>query len=223
MGKKLYRLSNNYIVYKHISPSGKVYVGITHQKANRRWRDGDGYKSCVKFKHAINKHGWNNLKHVIVAHGLTMNQAVTMERKLIQHYKDLGISYNIALGGECGPVTEEHRRHLSESKKGKPMHPRTKAALLKAITGRKASNETRRKLSISNTGKHHTAISRKKMSLSHSKAVLQLDKKTGAVVAEYPSAKEAAEAIKFYAANITRCCRDNTKSCKGFKWKYINT
>lgn len=218
---KTYRLSNNYIVYKHTSPSGKVYVGITHQKASRRWREGKGYMNCIKFKHAINKYGWDNLKHEIVARYLTMDEAVALERDLIKHYMDLKKSYNIALGGECGPVTEEHRKHLSESKMGKSMHPNTRAALLKAITGRKASLETRHKLSVSNTGKHHTKESRMKMSKSHSKEVVQIDKKTGDIIAKYSSAKEAAKAINFYAANITRCCRDNTKSCKGFKWKYV--
>lgn len=222
MKNNSYKFSNNYIVYKHVSPSNKVYVGITHQTAARRWRDGNGYKCCIKFKNAINKYGWNSFKHIIVAHGLTMDQAVRMERKLIKHYMDLGISYNIALGGECGPITEEHRKHLSESKKGKPMHPKTKAALLKAITGRKVSEKTRKKLSISNTGKHHTDETKKKISMRHSKAVIQIDKNTEAIIAKYSSAKEAARAINFYAANITRCCKDSTKSCKGFKWKYFN-
>lgn len=219
---KLYRLSNNYTVYKHTSPSGKVYIGITHQTANRRWRDGSGYVKCVKFKQAINKYGWDNLKHEIIAKHLTMDAAVNMERNLIKHYMALGLSYNIALGGECGPITEEHRRHLSESKKGKPMHPKTRAALLKAITGRVISDETRYKMSNSQLGKQHSIESRLKMSKKHSKTVIQIDKNTNTVIAKYSSAKEAARAINFYAANITRCCRDNTKSCKGFKWKYAD-
>ena len=28
---------NNYIVYMHVSPSGKRYIGITCTKTNRRW------------------------------------------------------------------------------------------------------------------------------------------------------------------------------------------
>lgn len=35
---------NNYCVYKHTSPSGKVYIGITNQKPTRRWREGEGYR-----------------------------------------------------------------------------------------------------------------------------------------------------------------------------------
>lgn len=33
----------NWIVYKHTSPSGKVYIGITNQPANKRWKNGMGY------------------------------------------------------------------------------------------------------------------------------------------------------------------------------------
>ena len=35
---------NNYCVYKHTSPSGKVYVGITKLKPKYRWNNGKGYK-----------------------------------------------------------------------------------------------------------------------------------------------------------------------------------
>lgn len=34
---------NNYCVYKHTSPSGKVYVGITKLKPKYRWNNGKGY------------------------------------------------------------------------------------------------------------------------------------------------------------------------------------
>lgn len=34
---------NNYIVYKHIFPNNKIYIGLTRQKPERRWRNGDGY------------------------------------------------------------------------------------------------------------------------------------------------------------------------------------
>ena len=37
------KLSNSYIVYRHTSPSGKVYIGITSYKAEIRWNNGKGY------------------------------------------------------------------------------------------------------------------------------------------------------------------------------------
>ena len=30
-------------VYRHIAPSGKVYIGITCQKPEYRWNNGNGY------------------------------------------------------------------------------------------------------------------------------------------------------------------------------------
>lgn len=40
------RNDNGYIVYKHISPSNKFYIGITLSKPEHRWgKDGHGYKS----------------------------------------------------------------------------------------------------------------------------------------------------------------------------------
>ena len=34
-----------YTVYKHISPSNKVYIGITSIDPKQRWNSGHGYKS----------------------------------------------------------------------------------------------------------------------------------------------------------------------------------
>lgn len=60
-----------YVVYKHTTPSGKVYVGITGQKPARRWQNGYGYKDNEHFYRAIRKYGWENIKHEIVCAGLS--------------------------------------------------------------------------------------------------------------------------------------------------------
>lgn len=38
------RFEKTYRVYKHVFPNRKVYVGITSQPLNCRWRSGKGYK-----------------------------------------------------------------------------------------------------------------------------------------------------------------------------------
>ena len=54
---------NNYSVYVHTAPSGKMYVGITKQKPEYRWgRNGIKYKTQV-FYRAIEKYGWDNIDH----------------------------------------------------------------------------------------------------------------------------------------------------------------
>lgn len=41
--------SKTYIIYKHTSPSGKVYIGQTNQIPELRFRNGEGYRSSKKF------------------------------------------------------------------------------------------------------------------------------------------------------------------------------
>lgn len=36
-------------VYRHISPSGKVYIGITSKPIEKRWNKGKGYINCKSF------------------------------------------------------------------------------------------------------------------------------------------------------------------------------
>lgn len=92
----------NTILYKHTTPSGKVYVGITNQIPEHRWNNGKGYFNVEKspFKSAIIKYGWDNIKHEILVTNLTRLQAINWERRLIKHYKNLGISLNSTDGGE---------------------------------------------------------------------------------------------------------------------------
>lgn len=95
----------SWTVYKHIFPNDKVYIGITCLDVNTRWKDGFGYLDKSKngkysqrrmFK-AIVKYGWMNIKHEIVAEGLSESEAQTIEMQLIGQYKsnDPQFGYNI--------------------------------------------------------------------------------------------------------------------------------
>lgn len=122
--------NNNYTVYMHINKiNGKRYIGITCQEPKNRWRNGKGYDEQPHFWRAICKYGWDNFEHIIVAEGLTKEQAITMEIELIAKYdttnQDKG--YNMTLGGEGGSgriVSEEERKAISERVKGEnnPMY-----------------------------------------------------------------------------------------------------
>ena len=52
-------MSENYTVYMHRFPNGKVYIGMTSKKPEDRWKRGSGYRTQNVFK-AILKYGRDN-------------------------------------------------------------------------------------------------------------------------------------------------------------------
>ena len=105
-------MDKEYCIYKHITPSGKVYVGITCQEPERRWDNGNGYKANPHLRNAIRKYGWENISHEILKTGLTKEEAMEGEVFYISLYKSMDpqFGYNHTTGGEAG-------YHLSENVK----------------------------------------------------------------------------------------------------------
>lgn len=160
---------NNWIVYKHTSPSGKVYIGITSKECNRRWRsNGSGYLRLNKdgkfiqpyFANAIIKYGWNNISHEILFNNLSESEAKLKEKELIQEFKNN--CYNLTSGGDgvCGRIVSKETRlkmsqaHLGHAgyNKGCHLSEETKAKISSANKGRKMSDESKLKISISRKG-----------------------------------------------------------------------
>lgn len=93
----------SYLVYKHTNLiNNKVYIGITQQKAEKRWDRGHGYKRQPHFRDAIKKYGWDNFKHEILYDNLSKEEAIEKEIELIAKYKSNNreYGYNISKGGE---------------------------------------------------------------------------------------------------------------------------
>ena len=68
----------NWKVYMHKSPSGKVYIGVTKRNLEIRWANGEGYKKQPHFYSAIKKYGWDNFEHLIIQEYLTREEASKM-------------------------------------------------------------------------------------------------------------------------------------------------
>ena len=132
-----------YTVYKHTSPSGKVYIGITSIDPAKRWKQ--GYSHNKHFSMAIKKYGWENIKSEIIASGLTKNEACEMEIFLIKQYKstDQNLGYNISTGGECGRAGATFSLESREKMIGE-RNP---------FYGRKHTEESRSKVSEKNSKK----------------------------------------------------------------------
>lgn len=120
----------SWIVYKHTSPKGKVYIGITSKSPADRWASGFGYEHQVYFFRAIVKYGWINFTHEILYEGLTKEEAEAKEVELIAQYKsaDLNFGYNIDLGGDNHRLSLETRKKISDIKKGRKWTERQRLA-----------------------------------------------------------------------------------------------
>lgn len=203
---------NTWMVYRHTSPSGKVYIGISKNSPTTRWgRNGNGYRKTQYFAHAIQKYGWDNIKHEVLFQNLSEDKAKQLEINLIRHYKNLGISYNITNGGE-GTLgwhpSEELKAHWSGQRKGRIIDADWRKKLSDSLKGRVIPIETCKKGGQRNKE-------------AKSKAVIQLSL-TGEYIATFSSIKEAAKSLGNIAkdSDIIKCCKGQKISCCEFFWIY---
>ncbi len=116
-------LEKTYCVYKHTNIfNGKIYIGITSQQPEKRWKNGYGYEGNEYFYRAIQKYGWHDgFEHEIIVGGLTKDQACAIEIELIQAYDSTNSDkgYNFSSGGDCGNAgcsrSEEWVEKMSEA------------------------------------------------------------------------------------------------------------
>ena len=199
-----------YTVYKHESPSGKVYIGVTSQKPEVRWHSGHGYADNEYFTRAIKKYGWGNIKHEIIYTGLSKEEAELKEIELINLYRsnDREFGYNIENGGSLsGKHSEYTRLKISNSLKGEN-NPRY---------GKKFPN-SKRNLSYESTLKR--SLSHKNQIPVNKRAVCQYDK-NGKLMAKFESMREAADKTGINIGNICRCVNGKRMSAGGYIWKFI--
>ena len=109
----------NYKVYVHrvITEDGPMYyVGCTKQKCKERWGCGSGYRNKSSLKPYIEKYGWDNIEHYIVAQNLTYEEAKKYEDEWIVRYKEIGRSINAQRSGFISRVYEKEREERRKSR-----------------------------------------------------------------------------------------------------------
>lgn len=191
-----------FCVYKHtVIENGKCYIGITSQNPRYRWGiDGKKYKNCPFFYKAIQKYGWENIKHEIIATGLIKKEAEDMEVELISKNRsnEDKFGYNILIGGNLGTVgttvsqeTREKLRRFNLGKKNKPMPETTRRGIENARWKTK-------------------------------KKIAQIDIETNKVIKIWEGGIDIERAGIALNSNIIKCCRNKADSAGGFHWKYAN-
>lgn len=209
-----------YTVYIHVAPNGKKYVGITCQNIYKRWgHNGMGYyekrrKNQLPFWNAIQKYGWNNFEHIIMAQNLSKEDACNLEIYLITKYKttDRNYGYNITKGGEGVygfTHSDETRKKLSNInkgkvipdnvklkisiankgrpntwQKGKPMPEELRLKMANSLKGHIVTEETREKIRKANIGRKHTDEERLKISMNNKSSLPEVREKISNTIKE---------------------------------------
>ena len=136
----------------------KVYIGQSID-IKRRFRNHINYETNSYLKRSFEKYGIENFSFEIIKETKDLDY---WEIFLIQIYRstDKRYGYNSDFGGNANKVcSEEHKRKISESNKGRKLtkEHREKLSLAKkgkpsTFKGKKMSEESRRKLSLSHKG-----------------------------------------------------------------------
>ena len=222
---------NNYSVYKHTAPNGKIYIGITGKDPEKRWNGGNGYYRNEHFNNAIKKYGWKNIEHAILYTGLSLHEAEEKEREMIAYFKsnDPKFGYNGTSGGESGWIlSDDARRRISESHKGmrynigvpfteeRKQHLREKHADVK---GDKNPNYGKRWTpeQIAIRQSHRTYATGENAPTA--RPILQKDL-DGNIVKRWGSISEATK--EYCRTSIKDCLRGKQKKHRGFIWEYEN-
>lgn len=194
-----------WLVYIHISPSNKRYVGITSKDdPYKRWgNNGTNYKNNKYFYRAIEKYGWDNFQHIIVARGLDEETAKWLEIELIRELDTINPNkgYNLTKGGD-------------------------------GVNGYKHSEERRKKCARNGEmngmyGKYHTDEAKEKMSKKkkdiyngsnnpNAKRVLCIE--LGII---FNTINEAAKFIKRNQSRISDVL-NNGGTAGGYHWEYVD-
>ena len=228
-----------------------MYIGMTKQSLERRFLNGRGYKHSSHFDAAIQKYGWDNFEHTVIAKDLSEDEAKELEIKLIQEYqtRDKRFGYNISPGGDWHCYSEEAKERLSKlfSGAGNPNYGKSPTPEQRAERSRKYSGvnapsygretpiETCNKISAALIGK--PCPNERKEQITNTLKQYYLDNpvpkgfgrppkkivciETGII---YDSIAEAARQLGINnKQGISQVAKGIKRTCGGYHWKYYES
>lgn len=214
-------------IYKHTNKiNGKVYIGQTIQKPQKRFHNGSHYilnrGKITSFGEDIIKYGWHNFEHVILEQ-CDDEKLDERERFYINEYSKKARLYNIQKGGKSFPIYAINKSNGEVRLFG-------------------SANSIEKELGINHSSV--AAVCNKRM--RHAKGYYfcyfedyypefyndMLKKRTKGVIAivgvnlktgkklEFESFTDAELITGINHGNISECCRGKRNQAGGYKWMY---
>lgn len=206
----------------------KKYVGITSRYPKIRWgNNGCGYRESQPcFRNAIQKYGWNNFEHEIIANNLTLEEANELEKELIKKYHTCIYDeechgYNMTYGGDEGRrntvVSDETKLKMSIAHTGEK----------NGFYGKHHSEETKELLSLqrkgNNTGEDNSFYGKQHSEETKNKLSKFASERTGEKNPNYGNHKLAGENHPWYGKHLPKETRDKISKSRIGKYTGKNS
>lgn len=208
--------------------NNKKYIGITKQEnPEHRWGvNGCKYRESPYFYAAIEKYGWDKFEHIIIAKGLSKEEACKMEVMLIAKHKTQNkhYGYNILPGGTAPSLPQETRDKIAkglignQNGLGKPCSEEKRRKISESQKGRKFSEERKQTLRKPKSIRHPCSPEKRQRIIDAKK-----DKKPIVCIetnVSYPSIHECARQMNLSATTICAVIKGRHKSTGGYHFKY---
>ena len=194
------------VIYKIENRStGKIYVGQTQRTLQERIREHKRKSRKLSLiDRAIKKYGIDAFEITILEICDTLEKLNEREIFWIKELKcKMPNGYNMTDGGLGRIVTDEERKHKSESQKGHIV-----------------SEDTRKKISMANTGRKHIVSDKTREKMSQMSAVKHPVRciETGKI---FDSVTAAAKWRCVQCGTIRAACKKSTRTGGGYHWEYV--
>ena len=170
--------------------NSKIYIGQTNNLTNRLWKHVNCKNSKQYITNSIKKYGFKNFECEILHFAETFEEMNTLEAFYIEKYESTNreIGYNIRKGGQNSPCAESTKIKLKNINSGKKLTEEIKNKIKNSTSGtlnhffgkkhtedtklkmseawekrKPISEETRNKMSESQTGRKHSNETKEKM------------------------------------------------------------
>jgi group I intron endonuclease len=184
--------------------NGKTYIGQTKYSLQKRMSGhlSDSKRTNTKLSNAINKYGIENFTISEIVKG-DFNREFTdyLECHYIQLYATT-LQYNIKMGGNSVPMSEETKRKISTNNKGIKMPPRPKYKDIDRYSVDRLQDIKKKRTECKLAGKNH-------------KSKKVIDNSTNFV---YDCIKDAAQSNNMHWKTLSRKLNNKTKNNTSLSW-----